>query len=173
MILFMGGDAWSGGAWSQEESGPGGACARPPPGRLLLRTVRILLECILVKNSSLVSDWVLPIGTARIAGAELPVRREQPRGGGAVPPAQWGHHPGAGGTPSRTAGRALRPGANQPRHTVETILLVSSVNYKGSFTPREGGSENKNFNWCLPFILWVFACSLNFFGSLPAFSSCE
>ena len=27
---------------------PGGACWRPPPGRLLLRTVRIPLECILV-----------------------------------------------------------------------------------------------------------------------------
>ena len=37
----------------QEGSGPGGACSGgmsggDPPGRLLLRAVRILLECILV-----------------------------------------------------------------------------------------------------------------------------
>ena len=42
-----------GGAWSGGMPGPGGACSRggaweTPPGRLLLRAVRILLECILV-----------------------------------------------------------------------------------------------------------------------------
>ena len=54
------GGAWSrggvcsqGGAWSRGVSAPGGVCSRgdpggDPPGRLLLRAVRILLECILV-----------------------------------------------------------------------------------------------------------------------------
>ena len=49
------GCAWSGGVPGPGGSGPGavpgpggGAWWRPPPGRLLLRAVRILLECILV-----------------------------------------------------------------------------------------------------------------------------
>ena len=46
------GGAWSGGAWSGGVPGPGGPApgtvpsGDPPPGRLLLRAVRILLECI-------------------------------------------------------------------------------------------------------------------------------
>ena len=47
------GGAWSGGVWSQGgacsgRSGLGGGAWWRPPGRLLLRAVRILLECILV-----------------------------------------------------------------------------------------------------------------------------
>ena len=47
VILSIGGR----GAWSPGGGvpGPGGGCVEtPPPGRLLLRVVRILLECILV-----------------------------------------------------------------------------------------------------------------------------
>ena len=50
--LFLGG-AWSGGSAPrrgllQGRSAPGGCLVETPPGRLLLRAVRILLECILV-----------------------------------------------------------------------------------------------------------------------------
>ena len=48
IILFTGGGAWSGGVpGPRGVHGPGGAWWRPPR-RLLLRAVRILLECILV-----------------------------------------------------------------------------------------------------------------------------
>ena len=64
-ILFTGGCAWSqgalylvpGGAWSWGPawSGgmpcPGGYLVETPPGRLLLRAVCILLECILVLSN--------------------------------------------------------------------------------------------------------------------------
>ena len=48
-----GGRAWSWGVWSWGVSGPGGllpggCLVETPPGRLLLRAVRMLLECILV-----------------------------------------------------------------------------------------------------------------------------
>ena len=42
-VPALGGCAWSGGAWF------GGCLVETPPGRLRLRTVRILLECILVR----------------------------------------------------------------------------------------------------------------------------
>ena len=44
------GGACSWGTCSQGGSGSGGAWLRPPSGRLLLRVLRILLECILVLN---------------------------------------------------------------------------------------------------------------------------
>ena len=53
--LVPGGCLIWGGAWSREVAGPswgllpGGCLAETPPGRLLLRVVRILLECILVE----------------------------------------------------------------------------------------------------------------------------
>ena len=48
------------GGWSWGGSDPGGlpgpgGCLVEPPGRLLLRVVRILLECILVRNNFLVA----------------------------------------------------------------------------------------------------------------------
>ena len=49
--------AWSVGVWSQEV--PGG---EPPlPRQLLLRAVRILLECILVGHLSTVKDVLVPL----------------------------------------------------------------------------------------------------------------
>ena len=61
-ILFTGGSGpGGGGAWSggggvpgpRGDAWPRGGClVETPPGRLLLRAVRILLECILVKNIS-------------------------------------------------------------------------------------------------------------------------
>ena len=46
-VWSPGGAAWSWGVWS-----PGGCLVEtPPPGRLLLRAVRILLECILVQKT--------------------------------------------------------------------------------------------------------------------------
>ena len=53
LILFTGGvpgprGVWSGGGAWFAGSGPGGVPGGDPPGRLLLRAVRILLECILV-----------------------------------------------------------------------------------------------------------------------------
>ena len=42
-------------------SGPGGAWWRPPPERLLLRAVRILLECILVTEASTESGTVISV----------------------------------------------------------------------------------------------------------------
>ena len=61
-VLLPGGCLILGGAWSRgvlgprgvpapEGSGPGGAWWRPP-GRLLLRAVRILLECIVLGTVS-------------------------------------------------------------------------------------------------------------------------
>ena len=56
VILFTGGMPGPGGAWSWGVPAPRGWLLRgglqPPPGRLLLRTVRILLECILVVSVS-------------------------------------------------------------------------------------------------------------------------
>ena len=40
---------WGGGACSKGVPAPGGGVETPPPWRLLLRAVRILLECILVQ----------------------------------------------------------------------------------------------------------------------------
>ena len=60
LLLGMGGSAPRGVAWSR-----GGACSRgepggDPPGRLLLRAVRILLECILVYTAEfgLQTQWL-------------------------------------------------------------------------------------------------------------------
>ena len=48
-LLPGGGDAWSRGLSAPGgDSVPGGYLVETPPGRLLLRAVRILLECILV-----------------------------------------------------------------------------------------------------------------------------
>ena len=83
VCVFTGGGAWSGGAWSQGVPGPGGVpgprgCLVPagclvwgrylvpggvpggdPPGRLLLRALRILLECILVLESATLLHKIL------------------------------------------------------------------------------------------------------------------
>ena len=48
MILSTGGGVLEGGSGPRGCLVPGGAWWRPPPGRPLLRAVRILLECILV-----------------------------------------------------------------------------------------------------------------------------
>ena len=46
-LVLRGGGAWSRGV----VHGPRGVHGGDPPGRLLLRAVRILLECILVQSS--------------------------------------------------------------------------------------------------------------------------
>ena len=49
VILFTGGVPGRRGAWSGGVPGPGGVPGGDPPEWLLLRAVRILLECILVQ----------------------------------------------------------------------------------------------------------------------------
>ena len=82
------------------------------------------------------SDRVLFVGTARRLGTELPVRGQQPRGGGAVPTSQRDDHPGTGGAPGRTTAGALRARTNKPRYAMETVLFVSIVHLRSQLVTR-------------------------------------
>ena len=76
-VWSQGVSGWGGGVWSSGGvCSSGGAWWRNPPGRLLLRAGRILLECILVKEklTRKVTWYLLKLSFADIYSGQMPFR---------------------------------------------------------------------------------------------------